>query len=47
MENFVFIPYLDQIPEWKECYYDLNKLKHMLNFIVECIHTKKKLSKKI
>lgn len=46
MEHFVFVPYLEVIPEWKEYYYDYEAMRSVLNFVIECRKVYRKINKK-
>lgn len=47
MEYFVFVPYLEVIPEWKEYYYDYEAMNQVLDFVVECKSVYRKINKNI
>ena len=34
--KYLFVPQLEEIPEWKECYYDYETLNFMIEFIEKC-----------
>lgn len=47
MEYFVFVPYLEVIPEWKEYYYDYEAMNQVLDFVIDCKSVYRKINKKL